>query len=200
MAKNKKSFILYADYKELFETLSDENAGKLIKHILKYVNDESPTTTDEIVNISFIPIKLQLKRDLKNWEEFRQKQSENGKKGGRPEKPKPLIEKPKNPSLNLESQKSLNVTVTDTVNDTNKRKPKKVFVPPSLEEFEKYFYDKGYKKSVAVRAWTAYHESDWHDSHGKPVYNWKSKCNNVWFKDENKMLTTNANGGVQSGF
>ena len=40
--KNKKSFLLYADWKETFETLSDDKAGELIKHIFAYVNDENP--------------------------------------------------------------------------------------------------------------------------------------------------------------
>jgi hypothetical protein len=52
--------VLYTDYQELFNELSDEDSGKLIKHIF-FVNDENPTT-DKIIQISFIPIKLQLKK------------------------------------------------------------------------------------------------------------------------------------------
>jgi hypothetical protein len=116
MAENKKSFVLYADYIEIFEELDDVDAGQLAKHIFRYVNDKNPETDNPMVKVSFISIKQQLKRDLKKWEDFKEKQSENGKKGGRPLKK----QKPKNPSLSEESQKSLNVTVTvnDTVTDT----------------------------------------------------------------------------------
>ena len=116
MAENKKSFILYADMASVFEKLPDEVAGKLIKIIFDYVNDKNPEVNDLLLQIAFEPIKLQLKRDLKSWEVFREKQSENGKLGGRPKKDKPILENPKNPSLLNKSQKSLNVNVNDNVN------------------------------------------------------------------------------------
>jgi hypothetical protein len=78
MAKDKKSFILYVDQKDLWNKLPDEVAGKLIKHIYAYVSDENPTSDDLIVNIAFEPIKQQLKRDLKLFEEKRVKRSEAG--------------------------------------------------------------------------------------------------------------------------
>jgi hypothetical protein len=81
MAKDKKSFILYADQKALFEKLPDELAGKLIKHIFKYVNDENPVSEDLIIEIAFEPIKNHLKRDLKLFEEKLVKRSEAGKVG-----------------------------------------------------------------------------------------------------------------------
>jgi uncharacterized phage protein (TIGR02220 family) len=81
MAKDKKSFILYVDQKDLWNKLPDEIAGKLIKHIYAYVSDENPTSEDLIVNIAFEPIKQQLKRDLKLFEEKRVKRSEAGMAG-----------------------------------------------------------------------------------------------------------------------
>ena len=81
MAAGKKSFVLYSDYKDVFSELSDKDAGQLIKHIFSYVNDENPVTENPLVKLSFIPIKNQLKRDLKDWDETRQKRSEAGKAG-----------------------------------------------------------------------------------------------------------------------
>ena len=81
MAKDKKSFILYVDQKDLFNKLPDEIAGKLIKHIYSYVSDENPTSDDLIIEIAFEPIKQQLKRDLKLFEEKRVKRSEAGLAG-----------------------------------------------------------------------------------------------------------------------
>jgi hypothetical protein len=118
MAKDKKSFILYTDQSGVFNQLPDEIAGKLIKHIFAYVNDENPISEDLIINIAFEPIKQSLKRDLKRYEEYVDKQSVNGAKGGRPKKPnetqitQPFIEKPK---------KADSVSVSDSVsvNDIN---------------------------------------------------------------------------------
>ena len=61
--------------------LTDDEAGKLIKHLFRFVNDENPTS-DRLIELVFEPIKLTLKRDLKHWETVIEKRRESGKKGG----------------------------------------------------------------------------------------------------------------------
>jgi len=80
MAENKNSFILYSDSKEVVEALTDEQAGKLLKHIFGYVNDEAPICDDPFVNLAFIPIKQSLKRDLKKWEGKQEQRISAGKR------------------------------------------------------------------------------------------------------------------------
>lgn len=140
MADNKKSFVLYADQKGLFEKLSNEQAGKLIKHIYRYVNDENPELPEQdfVIEIAFEPIKLQLKRDLKKWESYLKKQRENGAKGGRPSQPKetqktqPFSEDPKKPD---------NVNDNVTVNDIKEGKSKTfpAFINELYNEIIQYF-------------------------------------------------------------
>jgi hypothetical protein len=84
MAQGKKSFLLYCDYIHTIEKLTDQQAGKLFKHILQYVNDQDPQLDDLLLDIAFEPIKQQLKRDLKKYEGIVQRNTDNGKKGGRP--------------------------------------------------------------------------------------------------------------------
>jgi hypothetical protein len=81
MAKDKKSFILYSDIIYTVEKLSDIEAGQLLKHLLRYVNDQNPTTKNPLVEIAFEPIKQQLKRDLVKFEDVKGKRSEAGKAG-----------------------------------------------------------------------------------------------------------------------
>jgi hypothetical protein len=81
MAENKKSFMMYVEWIETFRGLSDDEAGKLIKLIYSYVNDENPECDDRIVSMAFIPIKQQLKRDLKKWEASIETKSDSGKLG-----------------------------------------------------------------------------------------------------------------------
>lgn len=81
MAAGKKSFVLYTDYDTIFEQLTDSEAGKLIKHLFKYVNDKDPEIDDRMLKILFEPIKQQLKRDLKKWDKSLKRKSEGGKKG-----------------------------------------------------------------------------------------------------------------------
>mgnify|MGYP003667679411 FL=1 len=80
MATDKKSFVAYSDWHGMFKALPDEVAGKLIKHVFAYVNDEDPTNDDYIINALFEQIKSTLKRDLKKWETQREQRSEAGKK------------------------------------------------------------------------------------------------------------------------
>ena len=82
MAEGKKSFVFYSEWIENFTELTDLEAGKLIKHILLYVNDENPDTDDRYVKLAFLPIKQALKRDLKKYEVYCDKQKINGRKGG----------------------------------------------------------------------------------------------------------------------
>ncbi len=77
MAKDKKSFILYSDAIHTVEKLSDTDAGQLLKHLLRYVNDQNPTTENPLVEIAFEPIKQQLKRDLVKFEDVKVKLENN---------------------------------------------------------------------------------------------------------------------------
>ena len=122
MATDKKSFVLYCDQQSIFKMLPDEIAGKLIKHILAYVNDENPVTDDLVLQLAFEPIKMQLKRDLRHWDEVREKRSESGKLGGRPKKQKEA--KKANGFLEKQTKAkkavNVNVNVNDNVNVINK--------------------------------------------------------------------------------
>lgn len=119
MAKGKKSFILYSDQRELFEHLPDELAGKLIKHIYKYVNDENPTADDPIVEVAFISIKNQLKRDLKSWELAQKQRSEAGKKSAEKRKRKSTTVNDRS-NRSTKSTVNVNDNVNDNVNEIKK--------------------------------------------------------------------------------
>ena len=81
MADGKKSFVLYCDQKGIWDKLDDAQSGKLIKHIIAYVNDDNPVAPDFITELAFEPIKAQLKRDLKKWEQTTANRSIAGKAG-----------------------------------------------------------------------------------------------------------------------
>ena len=80
MAENKKGFLLYCDLIHTVEKLDDEQAGKLFKHVLEYVNDFNPITEDLLTQVCFEPIKQSLKRDLKKWEKQQEQRIAAGKK------------------------------------------------------------------------------------------------------------------------
>lgn len=78
MAEEKKSFLLYCDLIHTVEKMTDEKAGLLLKHLLKYVNDLNPSTEDMLIELVFEPIKQQLKRDLEKWNKEKTKKSNAG--------------------------------------------------------------------------------------------------------------------------
>jgi hypothetical protein len=123
--EGKKSFVLYTDQREVFDELDDVTAGKLIKHIFAYVNDEDPETDDKLVRLAFLPIKTQLKRDLKIWDEKKKQRAEAGKKGGlaKASNATNSVAKPStatNSVANLAVNDNVNVNVNDIYTETEK--------------------------------------------------------------------------------
>lgn len=125
MAVGKKKIIVYTDWITQFKDLTDEEAGKLIKHFFEYVNDLNPKS-DRLIELLFNPIKATLKRDLKSWESKQQTNKENGLKGGRPRKEK-TQNNPNNPVGLIETQNNPQKGVSDSVsvsvndNDNDKK-------------------------------------------------------------------------------
>lgn len=89
MAEGKKSFQLYTDLIELvngsnkhnveIEPMTDEEAGRLFKWILEYVNDLHPSVPKEI-RFAVAQVKKQLDEDLERWKDICRKNTENIKK------------------------------------------------------------------------------------------------------------------------
>ena len=86
---SKKSFVLYLDQKEFFESLDPQDCKDLILSIFDY--PQQSIKLSPMASAAFISIKNQLKRDLNRWENILSRNIENGKKGGRPRK----LENPK---------------------------------------------------------------------------------------------------------
>jgi hypothetical protein len=109
MATGKKSFIAYSDWKDTFDKLPDEIAGKLIKHIFAYVNDENPISEDFVIEALFANIKNTLKRDLLKWEKQHQQRIEAGKASAEVRKR----------NATLVNGRSISSTVSVSVSDIN---------------------------------------------------------------------------------
>jgi hypothetical protein len=145
MAEDKKGFILYADQKELFSQLPDELAGKLIKHIMAYVNDEDPVSEDIVINIAFTPIKLQLKRDLIKFEETKGRRSIAGKIGA--EKRWQTIANDGNRIQAIANDSKAKQTIAKiAVNDNVNVKEKDIHIYSFLNSLIDYGFDKDLSK------------------------------------------------------
>ena len=172
MAKDKKSFILYCDLIHTVDQLTDEQSGRLFKHILHYVNDKNPETDDVITKIAFEPIKQQLKRDLDKYESIRQRNSENARKRWNATASSGIPKDTKNADNG-------NDNVTDNVNVIKKSR----FVKPTLEQIKKE-----YPNLDALRFHNYYESNGWMVGRNK-MKDWKAAARN-WLSKE-KPLSLN---------
>lgn len=120
MAKNKKSFILYADQKPVFDKLTRLEKGELIEVIFSYINDEEPNESElsDRVDMAFTVIKLQLNRDLEKWKGIKEKRSLAGKASAEAKRNKIQQDATKSTHVESVEQDSTKSTVTVNVNDT----------------------------------------------------------------------------------
>ena len=77
----KSSFLIYLDYKEQFELLTDEELGQLLRAIMLYEETGKITELSGMLKMAFSFIRTQLDRDRDKWEGTKNKRSEAGKKG-----------------------------------------------------------------------------------------------------------------------
>lgn len=136
MAENKKSFVAYSDWNGMFKMLPDEVAGKLIKHVFSYVNDENPTTDDYVINALFEQIKSTLKRDLIRWDKQREQRVLAGKRSAEIRANKLNERSTVVDSRQRNSTVSVSVSVNDNVNDNkNNIDARKLKFAQSLKPF-----------------------------------------------------------------
>jgi uncharacterized protein YdaU (DUF1376 family) len=83
------------------------------------------------------------------------------------------------------------------IDNTIRKKPKKVFIPPTVDQVVEYFLFKGYSEFSARKAFDYYDVADWVDASGNPVLSWKQKMNGVWFKPENEISKSVAPAPMQ---
>jgi len=170
--EGKKSFILYCDQRDLFDQLSDEQAGQLIKHIYSYVNDENPISKNQIINLAFTPIKQSLKRDLKKWEKQHKQRIEAGKKSAESRRRNSTTVNER--SISSTDSVSVSVSVSDSVSDS-------VINIPTQKEFLEYALSKDEcldHQSLKLK-YDSWIENGWKDGNDKKIKSWKSKLNNT---------------------
>lgn len=95
----KNSFLIYHEYREHLKLLTDEQRGQLLMALIDYSEAGEIPELDGITQMAFSFIRSQMDRDNEKYESRVVANRENGKKGGRPKKPKGNEENPKNPMV-----------------------------------------------------------------------------------------------------
>lgn len=115
---------VYPDFINVVRELDNGARGRLLLAIMQYANGEEPDELTGAERIAFIVIKSQIDRDADAYEANAKKQSENGKKGGRPKKPTSFSENPKNPPLFLETHQKPKKPEKEKEEEKDKEKDK----------------------------------------------------------------------------
>lgn len=82
----KNSFLLHKNHREIFEALPDEQAAKLLLAVFDYEETHIEPELDGVLKVAFIPIRQWLDENRASYEATCKKNTENGRKGGRPKK------------------------------------------------------------------------------------------------------------------
>jgi len=130
MATDKKSVLLYCDIIHTVEGLEDDEAGRLFKHYLRYINDLNPCAEDRLTSLLFEPIKQNLKRDLRKWEKKSERNSTIAKEGWIKRKEANASERIKEDAKHADKD-TVTVKGTVTVKDNAKDKVIKKSIPKS---------------------------------------------------------------------
>ena len=184
MAKDKKSVIVYVDWIATFNKLEDDEAGRLIKHFFSYVNDLNPTS-DRLTELLFEPIKQQLKRDLKAYEQTCERNSLNAS----------LRWNKKNATacdrIRTDAKHADNDNDNDNDTDNNSKRKSKRFSPPTLLQVEDYCFER--KNTVDASKFIDYYTSNGWKVGKNAMKDWRAAVR-TWEKTQNN----NNNGNAKS--
>lgn len=73
----KESFILYLEHQAVFEMLTDEQAGQLIKNIFEYEKTGQVPKMEQMLNVAFVPIKQDLDKNRAKYEKVVERNKKN---------------------------------------------------------------------------------------------------------------------------
>lgn len=104
----KKAFLMYTEYEQQLEDLSDEELGKLMRAIFKYEKDGTKPNFTGLLKMAFSFIMSNLNSNQEKYDKRCETSAQNGSKGGRP----------RNKNLN----ENLNENLNKNLNKPNKTK------------------------------------------------------------------------------
>ncbi len=198
---DKKSFLLYIDYRQHLELLTDAERGKLLIALFDYEESGTIPEFDGMARMAFSFIKAQMDRDNAKYDSICKRNHQNGAKGGRPKepnKPSGLFGNPKKPKK----------PDTDTDNDTDitpippkgidirfsdfwKEYPKKVGKGAAERAFKKYKPDDTLLAQMLKALSAQKHSEQWTKDGGQYIPNPATYLNQRRWEDE---IDTTADG------
>ena len=199
---------IYPDFIDVVQELDNGARGRLFLAIMQYANGDETAELTGAERIAFIVMKGQIDRDATAYEANAKKQSENGRKGGRPkksmeaEKPTAFSENPKNPPLFLETHSNPKKPDKEKDKDKEKdydkdesiKKAPRRFAPPSVEEVVSYCRER--KNGVDAQRFVDFYASKGWKVGNNPMKDWKAAVR-TWEGRDKETQAASAKGIMQ---
>lgn len=163
-------FCAYHSYIESMEQLTDAERGRLFTACLFYSKTGEAPQLSGNERFVFPAMRSQIDRDIQNYEDFVKRQSENGKKGGRPRKPtesqktQPFFEKPKK---GKEKEKEKEISPLNPPRGKRER-----FTPPTVEDVAAYCLER--KNGIDAEEFCAFYSSKGWRVGSSPMRDWRA--------------------------
>ena len=212
MKADKKSFLLYYEYRQHIKLLTDEQLGRLIRALFDFeIDGIIPDFSDApIISMCFSFISADMERNKSHYEDMCSKNSTNGAKGGRPSKKRTVIEKtekserffekPKKADKEKDNDKDKDKGKEEEKEEDKESEPKGAlsdsksfsdfsFSPPTVDEVKAYCTERG--NSIDAETFVNYYAACGWTIRGEKVKNWKALVN-LWEKRENHNIPENS--------
>lgn len=179
--KEKVSLLLYYDYIEQFECLTDEQLRKLIYAMIEFDKNEKEIELDKVTKMAFIPIRKRLKLDKENWIHTCKTNSENAKKRWNNENATVCDRMPKDANYadierDIEKEKEIE----------KERESNNIYTtPPTLADIISFCSNNNIENFDCEYFYDYYEANGWVDMNGNKIKNWKSKIK-TWYKKDVK--------------
>ena len=114
----RKGFVMYDNYIEQVDLLTDTEAGKLFRALLRFSQTGESPNFDGKLQLAFSFMKGQIQRDAEKYADVCEKRREAGKKGGRPKKQPAADKKSSSEETNCFSEKAKkpNININENAN------------------------------------------------------------------------------------
>lgn len=164
----KKAFLLYADYFDYFQTLTDDELGRVIRAIFAYQRTgELPSFDDRALKLVFDLIRNQIDRDFDKWRASAEKRKAAAQKRWSAKNQNRAAEEVPTVETALKEQTAAQENPTE-----EKKTPSKRFQKPTVSEVAEYVMQNSF--DFAPQQFFDYYESKGWRVGNAPMKDWRA--------------------------
>lgn len=194
---DKKSFIVYNDWRNAFDMMPDEAAGKLIKALFAFANDEDVSDLDWSIAAPLEQYKSIILRDADKWEKQVEQRSLAGKKSAEARKRNSTKSNDRSTTVDSRARNPTDsVSVSVSVSDS-------VINNLSIPERKKKFIDEVNKLNLEHKVFSVYGVNEFTEhwaEEDKGKLRWETQKTFETLRRMKAWMRNNYSGKAKFGF